>query len=110
MFNYFQEQLEKSRKKLTPYVINHLTAMLKPTWSSDRWGDGEYDSGLAFQCRKIGGLARSTFELPHDMFARSKEFLSTLSKRARENIVGIGRLMRKYMNVDLEHIKEKYSW
>ncbi len=63
----------------------------------------------------IGGICnvmmKSKFELSIDYVEKiKKDFMDRMSDLERENVFGIGKAMRKYINKDLELIKKVCYW
>lgn len=114
MWNYFQENLRKSKNKVNPKIEKALIKILEPYYGRDETGDGEYDSELNFLFKRLGicdVIMRSTFSLPLNTINHvKKDILPNLSESERKNVSTIGKLMKKYVKRDLAYIKETYMW
>lgn len=117
MYNHFQQQLKKGKNPLTPGMEEALLKLLEPSWESDQWSDGEYETELyrLFIGGGLGGICkvimRSTFSLDQSVINHVKgKVLPSLPKPIKRDVQGIGRLMRGYIEEDLKYIKGRYHW
>ena len=113
MWNYFVGELGRNPGGLQPQTEKDLRALLEPRWSYDQTGDGSYVTEL-YDCFTGGicqSLGTSTFSLPHSLVLHvEREIIPSLSERVSRDVQGIGQAMRKYVERDLEYIREHYHW
>jgi len=121
IYNYFKSEMERcsGEKKLDPCVnraIDKLCEYYPVTPPEPFLPYNNVELYIHF----IGGvfgegicpvITESSFSLPYETVERFKrDLFPKLSESEKRDIIGIGKIMRKYIDSDLEFIKERYYW
>jgi hypothetical protein len=114
---YFKEEMQNSKKKLTPLIQLSLDKMLEFIFVPYDRGEGYYPSSELydfFSSPYIGicqAGAHSIFSLPYDLVMKvQNKTMPSFSEQEQKDIEGIGKEMRKYIDADIKDIGKTYHW
>jgi hypothetical protein len=102
---YFKSEFDKhATGKLDPKILNALNSLCKLRDFSTTHTEELF--------RRICPVdMHSIYSPPYDSVLKMyKQTLPSFTERERENIVGIGKAMRKFIDKDLEYITKNFSW
>jgi len=107
-----REMTEERRKKIQPKIMRAIDKMINYSYVSP--------SGLSFDtfpyCEVYGfagdifGVPKPISYLTDNVINRADEMLTSLKEQERENVYGIGRVMRPFIEQDIDYIKRVYFW
>ncbi len=109
---YFQEQMtEERRAKIDSAVIEPIEKMIKYGWANKC--NPYFDPTPVCE---VYEFASNIFEVPHsvsfltiDVSDRANRTLESLTKKQREQVQGIGKAMRPFIEEDMIYIKKNIS-
>ncbi len=111
IYKYFSCVLESFGKELPSEIIDALKLLTKNRYGSNEleaWTETTIDRHWSCVYRRFSS---STSFLDENVKKRIKEkVLPSLSKEELKVCQVIGKLMRKYIDRDCEHIKKTYHW
>ena len=118
LIEYFEEEMGNSRGKVNPKIRDAIQEMVKYHWVYvPDPGDNYPTCGLYQDFKDFCGTGicpismQSTFSLPYDLVKRvSEKVIPSFSNAERKSVEGIGDGMRRFIEEDLEYIKEHYYW
>jgi len=116
LIKYFKEEMSETKGEMSPKIRESIQKMTDCHWVYVPEPGDNYPTCELYGCfRGFGGICpvtfHSSFSLPLELVVRvQKEVLPSLSKDERRDVKGIGKAMRKYINDDLEYIREHYHW
>lgn len=133
LYSYFEEKMQKSGDKIDEKIRNALLGMTKPKVvyvpePSDNYifcRLYHYYKGFAGSGGICNVISSSKHYLSHDVMQRVEFILPDapaydfeglkyatpkLSSSEFESVKGIGKAMRKFVNKDIEYIKNHYFW
>ena len=115
--DYFKEEIAKAKRKLEPKIQEDIEKLIKYEWVYVQEPGDNYPTCEVYEHFKgfFGtGICKagmeSTFSLAYKDAVKIQEILPSFTEQQRRDIEGIGKAMRKYINKDLEYIKNTYYW
>ncbi|MFH1787180.1 MAG: hypothetical protein ABH811_00075 [archaeon] len=102
-----------SSKKVDPKIRGAIGKMCKyrvvnPDGPDRPYADTElYGLFKGFFCPGVGS---SIFSPPYDKVIETKKFMTSLPEFQKKDIEGIGKVMRDFIEKDLEYIRKEYHW
>lgn len=117
--NYFKSEIElNSKRKLNPKIQKSLLSQCEVNFV-DPEGPGKIyiQTGLYIHFKGYLGegicprIMQSIFSFPQEIIIHvQKEILPSLSKHEIEDLQNIGKIMRKYIDEDINHIQKHIYW
>ncbi len=102
------EAVKDSILRLTELKYSHPTGPDRPYPNPDIYSTFKGFGGCGGICEIIG---KSTFSFSEETNRKiEKEILPSLSESTKNDCRAIGKIMRGYIQEDLEYIKEHYHW
>ena len=118
LYAYYHKEIRDAQRKLDVDIGTAMDKLVEAVWHYSPPDDPYYDTDLYLQFMGFAGvggicpvLMESTFSLPYELVSKvRKEIMPTFSESEKRDITGIGKAMRKYIEEDLEYIREHYQW
>ncbi|MBI2040534.1 MAG: hypothetical protein HYT16_00345 [DPANN group archaeon] len=111
-----EEQTAPVKRKLPDKLENAFAKLLESTYERDEMGDGGWHSWFKMYFKSpVFGICGtpfiSTYSLSMELVRKvQKEILPNLPKEEVAALEELGRIMRKYVDMDLKHIAKSYCW
>lgn len=115
LIKYFKDEMSKAKGEISQKIKESIQKMTDCHWVYVPEPFDNYPTCELYVFFNYGEICpphfKSSFSLPHEVVVRAqRELLPFLSKDERRDVKGIGKAMRKYIDEDLEYIKEHYFW
>ena len=115
IYNYLEDEIKISHKeKLSNNIKTAIKELCQPYTVFSGFDKPHYHTELFDIFNIISGdktvFYTTMFSLPQEVLIRANKELSSFSRPEKNDINGIGKLMRKYIDNDLGYIANHYFW
>jgi hypothetical protein len=113
IYENLEREIEKSEKKLSPKVQKAIFKLCKNNTISPDGPAANYTSTDLYEFFRhiLPHTFTSKISMPMNLLYHTKhEIYPKLSPEEIQDIEGIGKAMRKHIDIDLEYIRAHYHW